>query len=360
MKLKFFTLLPIVLLAAGLLSACGNSRYYTPTNWPGLAADESTAYVAFNQHVYAVDLNTGVEKWRFPSKTENKMTFFSDPVLTPDGQLLVASYNHILYSLNPANGSQNWAFEQAKNLLVASPLVTEEGIFITSTDGALYALDFRGQPLWNFKTGAAIWSQPTTDGACNCVFIASLDHFVYAVNITTGQKIWQSEDLNGALVGSPTYSESEHMVYIGTFDQEMLALDANNGQVAWRFATEAWVWSGPAVEDGVLYFGDQQGYFYAVNSTTGESMWRIQPLAGSPIVTSPLVTDEQIYFSAGTEVYAVNSEGGITWEQTISGMLYARPLVAGELVLVAPIDNDAVLIALQQSGAQAWSFIPEK
>jgi putative membrane protein insertion efficiency factor len=357
MKLKLLILLPILLLAAGLLSACGGSSYYTPTNWPGLAVDETTAYVAFNQHVYAVDLNTGAEKWRFPSKAENKMTFYSDPVLTPDGQLLVASYNHFLYSLNPATGTQNWVFEQAKNLLVASPLVTENGIFITSTDGSLYALDFKGKALWNFKTGAAIWSQPVTDGACNCVFVASLDHYVYSVDINTGQKIWQSEDLNGALVGTPAYSESDHMLYIGTFDQELLALDAGNGQVRWRFATEAWVWSGPAIADGVLYFGDQQGNFYALNSTTGEDLWSIQPQPGSPIVTTPLIAGDQIYFSSTAgQVYAVNNQGGVTWEQVISGKLYARPIVAGELVLVTPMENDALLIALQQSGAQARSF----
>ncbi|HNT23248.1 MAG TPA: PQQ-binding-like beta-propeller repeat protein [Anaerolineales bacterium] len=359
MKLKFFTLLPIVLLAAVLLSACGNSRYYTPTNWPGVTADENTAYVAYNTFVYAVDLNTGAEKWRFPEKADAKMTFFSDPVLTPDGQLLAASYNHFLYSIDPVTAAQNWVFEGSKNRLVASPLVTENGIFLTSTDGFVYALDFNGRSVWSFETGNAIWSQPATDGA-ERLFVSSLDHHVYALDLKTGQQIWQSEDLNGALVGAPAYSESNDMLYIGTFNNELLALDASNGQVQWRFATQAWVWSAPAVSDGVLYFGDQQGNFYAVDVSTHAALWRIQPQPDTPIVTTPLVVEDKIHFSAATNIYTVNDQGGITLTQPISGLMYASPVLAGNLILAAPLDNDALLIALQQSGAQAWNFIPEK
>lgn len=112
------------ILLAGLLSACGGS-YISATSWPGLAADDQHAFVAYNQHIYAVDLETGNEAWRYPEKAEAAISFFADPLLTPDGQLLAPSYDHKLYSLDPATGNENWVFDSSTDRPIASPLVTE-------------------------------------------------------------------------------------------------------------------------------------------------------------------------------------------------------------------------------------------
>ena len=49
-----------------LLAGCSGAAM-TPSSWPGVSADSTTAYVASNQAVYAVDLATGAERWRFPA-----------------------------------------------------------------------------------------------------------------------------------------------------------------------------------------------------------------------------------------------------------------------------------------------------
>ena len=54
MKYKIPLLTLIMILLAGTLSACSGS-YMTANSWPGLAADDQNAFVAYNQHIYAVD-----------------------------------------------------------------------------------------------------------------------------------------------------------------------------------------------------------------------------------------------------------------------------------------------------------------
>ena len=186
---------------------------------------------------------SGAEAWRFPAEADNKTTFFADPALTPDGQLVAPSYDHKLYSIDPLSGNDNWVFDGSTDRLIASPLITEQGIFQVSADGNVYALDFEGNLEWTFETGGPVWASPTMNESCTCLFVVSMDHHVYAVDAETGDLLWKSEDLNGAIVGKPAFDHNDTVI-VGTFGSEVIALNAENGRVSWRFATEGWVWSG--------------------------------------------------------------------------------------------------------------------
>jgi len=73
--------------------------------------------------------------------------------------------------------------------------------------------------------------------------------------------IWKfrTEDL---VDSSPAVADG--VVYVGSFDNHLYAVDIATGQERWRFKTEALVGSSPAVADGVVYFGSGDGHLYAV------------------------------------------------------------------------------------------------
>src|SRR4030042_1463859 len=253
MKLKTY-LLPITLVFLSIIiSACTGGAGIS-TSWHGLAASTETAYLSAGTQVYAIDVNTGSEKWRYPEKP-NAKGFYANPVLTTDEQLLVPSYDNKLYSLNPATGSENWNFEDSSNRLIASPLVANDTIYQPSSDGFIYALDMNGRQVWKQETGGPLWAQPASDSDCNCIYVASMDHTVYSFDASTGELLWHTPELGGAMVGTPAVSP-DGVLYIGTFGNEMLALDGSNGSILWRFTTDDWVWSGPVLSNDVLYFGD--------------------------------------------------------------------------------------------------------
>jgi outer membrane protein assembly factor BamB len=351
-------LIPIlIILLAFSLSACGGS-YYTPSSWPGLAANDQYIFLAYSTYVHAINPETGEEAWRYPEKASNATTFFSNPVLTDDGQLLVASYDHKLYSLDPQNGSENWIFTNATDRLIASPLVTAEGIFQASADGSIYALGYNGVQQWSYKTDGPIWASPVADDSCTCLYLASMDHHVYAVDASTGELIWKSATLNGAMVGSPAYDPAGQVI-VGTFGSEVVALDAETGTENWRYDTEGWVWSGGVILDDAIYLGDLDGFVYSLNLTNGRQNWRIQP--GGPIIGSPLLTDGQLYISTENDtVYQVSLDGNVIDSFVVGGTLYASPYKAGDLILIAPLNSDILLAALTSTGAQQWTFTPAK
>ncbi|MBN2147050.1 MAG: PQQ-binding-like beta-propeller repeat protein [Anaerolineales bacterium] len=357
MTKKTFLLLITFFLLATALSACGGSSAFGNTSWPGITTSDDTIYLAGGSQVFAVKASSGVEIWHYPEKASANISFYAAPVLTADGQLLVAGYDSKLYSLDPASGAVKWVFEQAKKRYIASPLVNDAGIFAPSADGTLYALDMEGNPLWSFKTEQPIWATPVSDPECECIYMPSMDHHIYALDVASGDQLWKSEDLGGAMVSSPAYRGG--VLYIGTFGNEILALDAKNGDITWRFSTEGWVWAGPALTDDLLIVGDLEGWLYAIQIDTGTQSWRIQP--DGDIASTTLILDNRIYATTETDtIYAVDLEGNIIWRQIVDGKLFGPAITAGDQIMVGPTDGDFTLAALTQDGSLLWTFPPEK
>src|SRR4051794_8327306 len=57
--------------------------------------------------------------------------------------------------------------------------------------------------------------------------------------------------------------------------------------VKWAFKTDGPVISSPAISDGVVFFGSSDGCMYAVDQKTGQQKWKHQ--TGGPVVSSPAV-----------------------------------------------------------------------
>jgi outer membrane protein assembly factor BamB len=360
LKNKFIlvTLALIVLMIS--LSACAGGRL-AASGWPGITANEETAYISFNQHVYAVNLTNGLELWRYPAEPDTNITFYAAPSLTDDDQVIVGGYDNILYSLNAQNGNVNWKFEEASDRYIGSSLIAGDKIFSPSSDNDLFALNLAGQPVWTqpFVSENSNWGQPTADPNCECVYLASMDHSVHAIDPGNGKGIWQSETLGGATVGTPAVSEDGKTLYIGTFKNELVAIDTNNGNILWRFPTEGWVWTSPVLDGDVLYFGDISGNFYAIDRFTQATLWSIQ--TGDDIVGTPLITDDGVYFTneAGT-LYALTKDGATRWTKNFEATLHTGPIATGDFILVATDENGLVLYAMDSEGAQRWMFSPSE
>ena len=65
------------------------------------------------------------------------------------------------------------------------------------------------------------------------------------------------------------------VVYVGSNDNNVYALNASTGAEQWTYATGGYlaVVSSPAVANGVVYIGDGDGYVFALNASTGAMLW---------------------------------------------------------------------------------------
>ena len=113
--------------------------------------------------------------------------------------------------------------------------------------------------VWKFQTSEAIASSPAIlDGV---VYFGSWDGHLYAVNANTGQEKWNFK--TGGIVLS-SVATLHGTVYFGSWDGHLYAVDANTGQEKWNFKTGNWVSSSPSISSGIVYFGSWDGHMYAV------------------------------------------------------------------------------------------------
>src|SRR5262249_38176469 len=71
---------------------------------------------------------------------------------------------------------------------------------------------------------------------------------------------------NGRIVSSPAIADN--VVYVGSYDRNLYAVDELTGAQRWKFPTGTRVTSSPAIADGLAYFGSYDGNFYAVDAST--------------------------------------------------------------------------------------------
>lgn len=367
-----------------LLTACGN-RSLASTDWPGMTVQGDKAYLAAGTYVYAVNLENGLESTttqdgkvvplRFPLDSKGG-PFFADPAFTSADQMIIGSANisdrtkpFPLYSVNAAtmttstsatNSTTMWPYQnQAKDIWLGGALVLNDVIYAPNSDGGLYAFDLNGNMKQKFEASDSLWSSPVTDG--QVIYLSSMDHNVYAIDpANMSQYIWKTE-LDSSITGSPAVKDGS--LFVGTIGGSVYSLDAKSGNIIWQKKFEGGIADQVTLSGGRVYFGvaaNQTGTIYALNASDGSSVWNFD--AGGAVTASPLVTDSQVVFVTETgTVRALDLDAKPLWMQTLDAKLYSTPVAAGDLILVAPMGKqNLMLVAYDASGAQKWIFSPAK
>jgi outer membrane protein assembly factor BamB len=276
-----------------------------------------------------------------------------------------AGTDHSLIALNPkdVNPDTNapfevWKFTGAKDHWVAAPLVLENKLFAVNSDGNLYILDLQDQRSVKEATvvelGGRLWSQPTTDG--ERVYVTSLDHSVIAIDANTYEVLWH-QDLGGAVPGSAVLGP-DGMLYVGSLASKLEQFDPASGNHQSVLDAENWVWTTPSMDGDTLYFSDVDGNVYSFNAATRSLNWQpVKP--NGPVTASPLVREDYVLIATESgSVFALDRDGKVLWNEEVGGKIYTTPVAAGDLTIVAPLETEFYLVALDLNGRQVWTFTP--
>jgi eukaryotic-like serine/threonine-protein kinase len=93
------------------------------------------------------------------------------------------------------------------------------------------------------------------------VYVGSNDAHLYAIDSQTGQPRWKFKTGFGVESSPVIYDGS---VFVGSNDNVLYALDGQTGQARWRFETQGNISSSPTISRGVLYFGSDDFHLYAI------------------------------------------------------------------------------------------------
>jgi outer membrane protein assembly factor BamB len=348
MKPKRFYLLALLILTSLLLSSCGQS--VTTTSWPGVTSDQDTIYVSYQTAVFAVNSKDGSMIWRYPAKAENSKVFYAAPVVS-DGSVVVGSYNNTLYRLNAKTGDEVKTFTDAKGKFIGSAVQAGDLTLAPSADKNLYALTGDTQLKWKYTAGNGLWVTPVVD--TKNAYQVSMDHFLYAIDLANGNLVWKT-DLGGAAVNAPSLSQ-DGVLYVGTLNNEVVAVKASDGAVVWRYKASNAVWSQPAIANNEVIFGDLNGYVYALDAAKGTEKWKTQ-LTGAVIGGGAVMPNGIVFATDQGNFQAFDFNGGKLWARTINGKLYSNLSYTNGLIVAGVVGGDKLLMTFDANGNEGWSF----
>lgn len=123
----------------------------------------------------------------------------------------------------------------------------------------------------------------------------------------------------------------------------------------WRFDTGAGVRSSPAVGEGLVFFGSQDGILYAVEVGTGRQRWQFD-LGGYPVRSSPAIANRTVFVGGGYTLYAINAvTGEERWHFAMRYAGESSPTVEDGVVYVASKESEVYAIDAD-TGAEKWHF----
>lgn len=301
--------------------------------------------------------------WKF--KTKGKV--ISTPVVDGDA-VYVGSTDHKLYAINRRDGTLKWSFDTF-GPVNSSPAVSNGLVMFGSVDGRFYAVDAStGKQKWIFKTaGESRFTAPGIHGAIprtemmadpfdvylsspaianGVVYFGSGDHNVYALDVATGTLRWKFK--TGDVVhASPAVVDN--VVYIGSWDRNMYAINAITGREQWRYQTgndtviynQIGIASSAAISNNVVFFGCRDGHFYAVDAKTGKEKWNIDNNKGW-VIGSPAVQNGVVYFatSDGRRFKAIDAgTGQVKYNIGMKTISFSSPSIVGSTVYVGTSDG---------------------
>ncbi len=205
---------------------------------------------------------------------------------------------------------------------------------------------------WAYNTGSSVTSSPAVVGGV--VYVGSDDGYMYALDAATGAKQWAYWTGGSQVADDPAVVGG--MVYFGSLENHTLyALDAASGTKKWAYPTGGPIVSSPAVVGGVVYVGSEDNTLYAFDAATGAKKWTYWTRGG--IDSSPAVVDGVVYVGSGDgNVYALDAATGARkWAYQTGNPVEASPAVAKGVVYVG--SHDGYMYALDAAtGAKKWTY----
>jgi outer membrane protein assembly factor BamB len=157
------------------------------------------------------------------------------------------------------------------------------------------------------------------DPAGGRIFVGSSDQGLYALRADDGQKLWRFETL-GFVQCAPLYDAAEDVLYFGSNDGALYKVNAKNGQLIWRFMTNAEVSRRPVLDNGALFVTNANDTLLAIEPVSGKLLWHQHrtPAAGMEVAghSGAAVFRGKVYtgFSDGTVGAYDEKTGAERWQ----------------------------------------------
>lgn len=180
---------------------------------------------------------------------------------------------------------------------------------------------------------------------------------------------------DGKIFSSPIAKEG--IVYIGSEDGYLYAIEEKSGNLKWKFKTNGAVHSSPSIYENSIYFGSFDGYYYAVNAKTGKEIWKFKTggenwygeigigntmadlwdyFLSSPVIYKDNKQTSVLFGSSDGNVYSLDAKKGIlNWKFKTDGPIHSTPVIDKNILFIGGWDANLYAINCT-TGKEKWKF----
>jgi outer membrane protein assembly factor BamB len=321
-------------------------------------------FESYDGNLYALTASTGQLKWKFATAGERRFAgkhlhgsqpagesmpdpfdfYLSSPAVW-NGAVYFGSGDGNIYALDVNTGATKWKFATG-NVVHASPAIADGVVFIGSWDSFFYALDAAtGKERWRLKTGEdtkisnQVGIQSSAAVADGVVYFGCRDSKLYAVDANTGKQKWVFNNKGSWVIGSPAVHAGK--VYFSTSDSGLFySVDAKTGA---QLSSAKYIWpmfSSPAISGNILYIGSHDGKLRAIDLVTNNLAWTFQT-DGSKENGAALTNEDGSpkYEAAFTDDFYDNMVAGVAKMMTV-GTVLSSPVVANGVIYFGSTDGN--------------------
>jgi outer membrane protein assembly factor BamB len=284
---------------------------------------------SFDKHLYALDLKTGKEKWKYGAGPIKATPGYRD------GVVYAGDEDGTLHAVDAATGKRRWTFEGGSDVVSGISFAGTDILF--GTEGSdLVCVSKDGKKRWTFNVpgGPVYATAAVVEGS---TFLAGCDVKMHVIDTKTGMEA-RSIDLAGQ-VGATTALAGD-LLYVGTMTNEIQAVNWKKGTVVWTYRPEKRAQSfqsSVALTDALVIAGSKDRRVHAVNRKTGEPVWTFT--TENRVDSSPVVVGKRVYIgSLDSKLYVLDRDKGTLIQKLeLDGEIIGSPAVADGRLVIATV-----------------------
>jgi len=318
---------------------------------PGSALPVRDLPVSPNKGDSAVSVTYLQKNLPLESKIAWEKTFGKSVDASPvgtDEMLFIASKDKYLYAYKAQGSELAWRARMAYSM-AAAPLVDSDALYIGTFKNLMYRLKKEdGSIEWRFKTGGRIVSEAVGDE--ELIYFGSEDGYIYAVRKKDGGEVWRYPTKNP--VWTAPFIKGE-MLYAGSLDHTVYALDKKTGKRIWSRTLGDKIYSTLFVTEEAVYVGCDDYKLYALNRMTGEVLWSFT--AGKEIAGQIYADNHAVYFgSEDMNIYALDIKtGAVLWNKATNGVVRSGAVVHDGILYIGSYDGNLYALTAEK-GDLVW------
>ncbi len=291
-------------------------------------------------------------------------------VAIADGLLYAADLSGFLSCFDVKTGQRHWQHDMMAGVW-GSPIVVDGKVMLGNTDGELYVLE-HGKSLKQLALNDMRDAIYTTPVAANGVLYVTTRRFLYAIakpHATGTTDQWPMFRGNPQLTGvarsalpdelhvrwkyetpepiSSTAAIVDGVVYVGSDEGVLYALDLVSGQLRWKCEIGEPIESSPTVVSRLVIFGDDAGVLHACDARTGTLRWKFE--TDGRIVSSAVCHEDHIVFgSYDGYLYCLQiADGKLVWKYSAEERVHSTPALANGHALFGGCDGHLHVVNLR-------------